>query len=110
MASTDGSVRTRAASAPAVAVKASTAASAGGGCRRNQAKKRAAMVVRRCYHRNPTAMAEPRIATAVDANALAPATIGGKAANLAALTRAGFPAPPWFCVTTAVFRTVIAGL
>jgi pyruvate,water dikinase len=34
--------------------------------------------------------------------------IGGKAANLVRLQRAGLPVPPWFCVTTAVFREVSA--
>jgi pyruvate,water dikinase len=34
--------------------------------------------------------------------------IGGKAANLVRLERAGLPVPPWFCVTTAVFRDVSA--
>lgn len=32
--------------------------------------------------------------------------IGGKAANLVRLDRAGLPVPPWFCVTAAVFRDV----
>ena len=30
--------------------------------------------------------------------------VGGKGANLGELTRAGFPVPPGFCVTTAAFR------
>jgi len=32
------------------------------------------------------------------------AEVGGKAANLGELTRAGFPVPPGFCVTTAAYR------
>jgi len=32
--------------------------------------------------------------------------VGGKAANLAALLRAGFPVPPGFCLTTALYRTI----
>ena len=42
----------------------------------------------------------------VDRSALAVA--GGKAANLGELTRAGFPVPPGFCVTTAAYETVAA--
>ncbi|RDI17461.1 PEP/pyruvate-binding domain-containing protein [Lentzea flaviverrucosa] len=34
------------------------------------------------------------------------ATVGGKAANLGELTRAGFPVPPGFCVTTDAYRAV----
>ncbi|MFD5826868.1 PEP/pyruvate-binding domain-containing protein [Lentzea sp. NPDC060358] len=34
------------------------------------------------------------------------AVVGGKAANLGELTRAGFPVPQGFCVTTAAYRTV----
>ena len=34
---------------------------------------------------------------------------GGKAANLGELTRAGFPVPPGFCVTTAAYAQVAAG-
>ncbi len=36
--------------------------------------------------------------------------VGGKGANLGALTRAGIPVPPGFCVTTAAFDRVMAGL
>ncbi|MGB2716274.1 MAG: PEP/pyruvate-binding domain-containing protein [Vicinamibacterales bacterium] len=43
-----------------------------------------------------------------DAADLPLSTIGGKAANLVRLQRAGLPVPPWFCVTTAVFRDVSA--
>jgi phosphoenolpyruvate synthase/pyruvate phosphate dikinase len=32
--------------------------------------------------------------------------VGGKAANLGALTRAGFPVPPGFCITTDAYREV----
>ncbi|MCR3751408.1 PEP/pyruvate-binding domain-containing protein [Lentzea californiensis] len=34
------------------------------------------------------------------------ATVGGKAANLGELTRAGFPVPQGFCVTTEAYRAV----
>src|SRR5438552_2051075 len=34
------------------------------------------------------------------------ALAGGKAANLGELTRAGFPVPPGFCVTTAAYERV----
>ncbi|HMJ57333.1 MAG TPA: phosphoenolpyruvate synthase [Polyangiaceae bacterium] len=36
--------------------------------------------------------------------------VGGKAANLGALTRAGVPVPPGFCVTTRAFDQFIASL
>jgi phosphohistidine swiveling domain-containing protein len=39
--------------------------------------------------------------TALDASMLP--LVGGKAANLGELTRAGFPVPPGFCVTTAAY-------
>ncbi len=35
--------------------------------------------------------------------------VGGKAANLGELTRAGLPVPPGFCVTTAAYALVAAG-
>jgi len=35
--------------------------------------------------------------------------VGGKGANLGEMTRAGFPVPPGFCVTTAAYRDFIAG-
>src|SRR5262245_52129396 len=38
------------------------------------------------------------------------ARIGGKAHNLAALARAGVQVPPWFCVTTQVFESLVARL
>ncbi|MDQ4093055.1 MAG: phosphoenolpyruvate synthase, partial [Actinomycetota bacterium] len=34
--------------------------------------------------------------------------VGGKAANLGELTRAGFPVPPGFCITTAAYQQVAA--
>ncbi|PCC74913.1 pyruvate, water dikinase [Nannocystis exedens] len=37
------------------------------------------------------------------------ARVGGKGQNLGALTRAGFPVPPGFCVTTAAYRRFVAG-
>lgn len=36
------------------------------------------------------------------------ARVGGKGQNLGALTRAGFPVPPGFCVTTAAYRRFVA--
>ena len=36
------------------------------------------------------------------------ALVGGKAANLGALRRAGLPVPAGFCVTTAAFRRFLA--
>jgi rifampicin phosphotransferase len=45
--------------------------------------------------------------THIDATMLA--TVGGKAANLGELTRAGLPVPPGFCVTTLAYRQVAAG-
>src|SRR5690348_5182706 len=45
--------------------------------------------------------------TRIDATMLA--SVGGKAANLGELTRAGLPVPPGFCVTTAAYRQVAAG-
>jgi pyruvate,water dikinase len=33
--------------------------------------------------------------------------VGGKGANLGVLTRAGFPVPPGYCVTTAAFRAFV---
>lgn len=35
--------------------------------------------------------------------------VGGKAANLDELTRAGFPVPPGYCITTEVYAAVAAG-
>jgi len=35
--------------------------------------------------------------------------VGGKGLNLGALSRAGFPVPPGFCITTEGFRAFIAG-
>src|SRR6266496_4809076 len=35
--------------------------------------------------------------------------VGGKAANLGELARAGLPVPPGFCVTTAAYSLVAAG-
>src|SRR5215472_9750727 len=45
-----------------------------------------------------------RIADSARAYELDSSLIGGKAFNLAKLTRAGLPVPPWFCITTLVFR------
>src|SRR5580765_8059770 len=37
------------------------------------------------------------------------ALVGGKGANLGELTKAGFPVPPGFCVTTVAFRAFLDG-
>src|SRR6478736_1382574 len=37
------------------------------------------------------------------------ATVGGKAANLGELIRAGFDVPPGFCVTTEAYRRAVRG-
>src|SRR3712207_4180013 len=37
------------------------------------------------------------------------AAVGGKAANLGELIRAGFDVPPGFCVTTAAYRLAVRG-
>jgi phosphohistidine swiveling domain-containing protein len=37
------------------------------------------------------------------------ATVGGKAANLGEMARAGMPVPPGVCVTTEAYRLVVAG-
>src|SRR6516225_11783530 len=42
----------------------------------------------------------------VDADSVA--LVGGKAANLGEMARAGFPVPPGFCVTTAAYREFVA--
>jgi pyruvate,water dikinase len=36
------------------------------------------------------------------------ALVGGKGANLGEMTRAGFPVPPGFCITTAAYREFVA--
>lgn len=51
---------------------------------------------------------EHRVVRSSQAAALPPTVIGGKAANLARLERAGLPIPPWFCLTAAVFHDVTA--
>src|SRR4051794_3875575 len=43
----------------------------------------------------------------IDATMLA--TVGGKAANLGEMARAGLPVPPGVCVTTDAYRLVVAG-
>jgi phosphohistidine swiveling domain-containing protein len=55
-----------------------------------------------------TIVRESRVTRFQQAERLSPHAIGGKAANLVRLQRAGLPVPPWFCVTTAVFRDVAA--
>jgi pyruvate,water dikinase len=51
---------------------------------------------------------DPRVVRSLQAGHLPPQAIGGKAANLVRLQGAGLPVPPWFCVTSAVFRDVAA--
>jgi len=43
----------------------------------------------------------------IDASMLA--QVGGKAANLGELTRAGFPVPPGFCITTQAYTSATSG-
>src|SRR5262245_26516310 len=52
---------------------------------------------------------DPRVASfaALDKGDLP--RVGGKGANLAELTQAGFPVPPGFCVTTQAFREFLSG-
>jgi pyruvate,water dikinase len=52
----------------------------------------------------PEQKVSARIVDAARASELDPSLIGGKAFNLAKLSRAGLPIPPWFCLTTLVFR------
>lgn len=49
----------------------------------------------------------PSIYTAEDALFLSPDLLGGKAANLAWMTREGFPVPRWWVVTTAAFKQLL---
>src|SRR4051812_37741311 len=49
------------------------------------------------------------VLTFADIDAAAVATVGGKAANLGEMTRAGPPVPPGVCVTTEAYRQVAAG-
>ena len=49
-----------------------------------------------------------RIVDSLQAARLPPDSLGGKATNLVRLGRGGLSVPPWFCVTTAVFRDVAA--
>lgn len=50
----------------------------------------------------------PSIYTAEDALFLSPDLLGGKAANLAWMTREGFPVPRWWVVTTAAFKQLLS--
>ena len=56
--------------------------------------------------RHVYALDEPHGATLEESKAL----VGGKAANLGVLTRAGLPVPPGICVTTEAYRQVAAGV
>src|SRR5437660_5519961 len=57
----------------------------------------------RSEHLEDTAFVLPFSALDRDLLALA----GGKGANLGEMTRAGFPVPPGFCVTTAAYRDFV---
>src|SRR5438477_998755 len=59
----------------------------------------------RSAHLEDTAFVLPFSALDRDSLALA----GGKGANLGEMTRAGFPVPPGFCVTTAAYELAAAG-
>jgi len=56
-----------------------------------------------------SAQSAPRF---VDAASASPAAhlLGGKAARLAELGKSGLPVPPWFCVTTEVYRELTAAM
>src|SRR5438067_9398098 len=58
----------------------------------------------RSEHLEDTAFVLPF--SALDRNSLALA--GGKGANLGEMTKAGFPVPPGFCVTTAAYREFVS--
>jgi pyruvate,water dikinase len=55
-----------------------------------------------------TIVVDSRVVRSPHAGHLSPQAIGGKAANLVRLQSAGLPVPPWFCLTSAVFRDVAA--
>src|SRR3954447_2406819 len=59
-----------------------------------------------------TASPDARAALVVDLadlSAASVAAVGGKAANLGELIRAGFDVPPGFCVTTEAYRRAVRG-
>ncbi|GII61791.1 phosphoenolpyruvate synthase [Sphaerisporangium krabiense] len=58
--------------------------------------------------RGTESTAEPLIMKFQDITAEMLPLVGGKAANLGVLTRAGFPVPPGVCVTTRAYRRVTA--
>ena len=58
----------------------------------------------------PEPKLSPRIVDAERAAELNQSLIGGKAFNLARLTQAGLPVPPWFCVTTLVFGDTFSAI
>ncbi len=65
------------------------------------------MSIQRTPPHNPDVQADiVRPFTAIDRNSLP--SVGGKAANLGEMMRAGLPVPPGFCVTTAAY-TLVAG-
>jgi rifampicin phosphotransferase len=55
-----------------------------------------------------TDSASPLVLDLADIDPAALAVVGGKAANLGLLTRAGLPVPPGVCVTTEAYRCVAA--
>lgn len=56
---------------------------------------------------SPPANGAPRVVELGELGAADLALAGGKGANLGELTRAGFPVPPGFCVTTDAYRTFL---
>jgi rifampicin phosphotransferase len=51
---------------------------------------------------------QPYVLAFPEIDATQTALVGGKGANLGEMTRAGFPVPPGFCVTTAAYREFVA--
>jgi pyruvate,water dikinase len=51
---------------------------------------------------------QPYVLPFPEIDATQTALVGGKGANLREMTRAGFPVPPGFCVTTAAYREFVA--
>src|SRR3954466_13549513 len=51
---------------------------------------------------------EPYVLPFPEIDATRTALVGGKGANLGEMTKAGFPVPPGFCVTTAAYREFVS--
>jgi pyruvate,water dikinase len=58
----------------------------------------------------PRAQGHGRIVDSAEASELAAHLLGGKATNLAALSRAKLPVPPWICLTARVFAPATEGV